>query len=213
MNETIVTLKKGEGRAFKAGGLWIYDNEIESIHGTFKNGAVVTVQEQNGCPLGRGFNLKEDANYILVGGGLGVPPLIYAAQKLAEHDASFATAVFGYRNDHFAEEYVSRYADWSWSIDDAEGNVVDLLNKLEQGDDLKAYDRKPIILSCGPLPMMKAVADWAAERGIPAQLSMEQRMGCGYGTCVLCTIDTVDGRLKVCSDGPVFTREQLGWGK
>ena len=59
-------------------------------------------------PLGRGFNLKEDANYILVGGGLGVPPLIYAAQKLAEHDASFATAVFGYRNDHFAEEYVSR---------------------------------------------------------------------------------------------------------
>ena len=77
------------------------------------------------------------------------------------------TAVFGYRNDHFAEEYVSRYADWSWSIDDAEGNVVDLLNKLEQGDDLKAYDRKPIILSCGPLPMMKAVADWAAERGIP----------------------------------------------
>ena len=129
-------------------------------------------------PLGRGFNLKEDANYILVGGGLGVPPLIYAAQKLAEHDASFATAVFGYRNDHFAEEYVSRYADWSWSIDDAEGNVVDLLNKLEQGDDLKAYDRKPIILSCGPLPMMKAVADWAAERGIPAQLSMEQRMGC-----------------------------------
>lgn len=132
--------------------------------------------------------------------------------KLAEHDASFATAVFGYRNDHFAEEYVSRYADWSWSIDDAEGNVVDLLNKLEQGDDLKAYDRKPIILSCGPLPMMKAVADWAAERGIPAQLSMEQRMGCGYGTCVLCTIDTVDGRLKVCSDGPVFTREQLGWG-
>lgn len=163
-------------------------------------------------PLGRGFNLKEDANYILVGGGLGVPPLIYAAQKLAEHDASFATAVFGYRNDHFAEEYVSRYADWSWSIDDAEGNVVDLLNKLEQGDDLKAYDRKPIILSCGPLPMMKAVAAWAAERGIPAQLSMEQRMGCGYGTCVLCTIDTVDGRLKVCSDGPVFTREQLGWG-
>ena len=54
-------------------------------------------------PLGRGFNLKEDANYILVGGGLGVPPLIYAAQKLAEHDASFATAVFGYRNDHFAD--------------------------------------------------------------------------------------------------------------
>ncbi len=54
MNETIVTLKRAKvSAAFKAGGLWIYDNEIESIHGTFKNGAVVTVQEQNGCPLAR----------------------------------------------------------------------------------------------------------------------------------------------------------------
>ena len=164
-------------------------------------------------PLGNSFKTKEPANYVLVAGGLGVPPLVRAAQAIAGMQGATSTAVFGYRNDHFAEEYVSRYADWSWSIDDAEGNVVDLLNKLEQGDDLKAYDRKPIILSCGPLPMMKAVAAWAAERGIPAQLSMEQRMGCGYGACVLCTIDTVDGRLKVCSDGPVFTREQLGWGK
>lgn len=55
MNETIVTLKQGEGRSFKAGGLWIYDNEIESIRGTFKNGAIVTVHDFNGYPLGRGF--------------------------------------------------------------------------------------------------------------------------------------------------------------
>jgi dihydroorotate dehydrogenase electron transfer subunit len=164
-------------------------------------------------PLGQGFDLSQNANYILVGGGLGVPPLIYAAQQLTTVDESFATAVFGYRNEHFAEEYVSRHADWSWSIDEGEGNVVDLLNRLESNDDLQAFDRKPIILSCGPLPMMKAVASWAAQRSIPCQLSMEQRMGCGYGTCVLCTIDTVDGRLKVCSDGPVFTREQLGWGE
>ena len=55
MNETIVTLKQGEGRSFKAGVLWIYDNEIESIRGTFKNGAIVTVHDFNGYPLGRGF--------------------------------------------------------------------------------------------------------------------------------------------------------------
>ena len=164
-------------------------------------------------PLGRGFNLKEDANYILVGGGLGVPPLIYAAQKLAEHDASLC-----HRRIRLPQRPLRRGIRLP-----VRGLVVEHRRRrrqrgrpaqqLEQGDDLKAYDRKPIILSCGPLPMMKAVADWAAERGIPAQLSMEQRMGCGYGTCVLCTIDTVDGRLKVCSDGPVFTREQLGWGK
>lgn len=55
MNETIVTLKKGEGRSFKAGGLWIYDNEIDTIKGTFKNGAVVTVHDWTGYTLGRGF--------------------------------------------------------------------------------------------------------------------------------------------------------------
>ena len=55
MNQTIVTLKKGEGRSFKAGGLWIYDNEIERIEGTFKNGSIVTVHDNNGYPLGRGF--------------------------------------------------------------------------------------------------------------------------------------------------------------
>ncbi|PWG66487.1 dihydroorotate dehydrogenase electron transfer subunit [Bifidobacterium callitrichidarum] len=164
-------------------------------------------------PLGRGFNLKQDANYILVGGGLGVPPLICAAQKIASLAGSVATSVIGYRDERFAEEYVSRHTDRSWSITNAEGNVVDLLNQLETSGDLDVDGLKPVILSCGPLPMMKAVAAWAAKRGIPAQLSMEQRMGCGYGTCVLCTVDTVDGRLKVCTDGPVFTREQLGWGE
>ena len=55
MNQTIVTLKKGEGRSFKAGGLWIYDNEIERIEGTYKHGSIVTVHDNNGYPLGRGF--------------------------------------------------------------------------------------------------------------------------------------------------------------
>ena len=52
---------------------------------------------------------------------------------------------------------------------------------------------------------------WTTARGIECQLSMEQRMGCGYGTCVTCVVDTVAGRSKVCSDGPVFTAQQLGW--
>ena len=123
-------------------------------------------------PLGRPFNTKRDAHYLLVGGGLGVPPLIYAAQRLQASEKSHSTAVFGYRNVHFADE---------------------------------------IVLSCGPLPMMKAVALWTTARGIECQLSMEQRMGCGYGTCVTCVVDTVAGRSKVCSDGPVFTAQQLGW--
>ena len=98
-----------------------------------------------------------------------------------------------------------------YSIDESEGNVITLLNRIE--GELMDSGLKPVILTCGPLPMMKAVAAWAVKRDMACQLSLEQRMGCGYGTCVLCTVDTLDGRLKVCSDGPVFTRERLGWGE
>jgi dihydroorotate dehydrogenase electron transfer subunit len=162
-------------------------------------------------PLGNSFNTKEPANYVLVAGGLGVPPLVRAAQAIAGTPGATSTAVFGYRNVHFGDEYVGRYADSVYSIDESEGNVITLLDRIS--DELMNGELKPVILSCGPLPMMKAVAAWAAKHGIECQLSLEQRMGCGYGTCVLCTVDTLDGRLKVCSDGPVFTRERLGWGE
>ena len=164
-------------------------------------------------PLGRPFAVKDPAHYVLVAGGLGVPPLVYAAQRLAADESSKTTAVFGYRNEHFGDRFVEPYADRVVSIDESEGNVVTLLDRLETEGGLHADGLDTVILSCGPLPMMKAVAAWAAKRSLACQLSMEQRMGCGYGTCVLCTVDTVDGRLKVCSDGPVFTREQLGWGE
>ena len=162
-------------------------------------------------PLGNSFKTKGPANYVLVAGGLGVPPLVHAAQYIAGVEGAVSTAVFGYRNVHFGDEYVGKYADKVYSIDESEGNVITLLDRIE--DELLGGELKPVILTCGPLPMMKAVAAWAAKRDMACQLSMEQRMGCGYGTCVLCTVDTLDGRLKVCSDGPVFTRERLGWGE
>ena len=165
-------------------------------------------------PLGmRPFQIKNKAHYVLVAGGLGVPPLICAAQKLHDAGESKVTAVFGYRDEKFADEIVAPYVDSLLSIDNEHGNVVTLLDQLEADNNLRAEGMDTVLLTCGPLPMMKAVAAWAAKRGLACQLSMEQRMGCGYGTCVLCTIDTVDGRLKVCSDGPVFSREQLGWGE
>ena len=87
--------------------------------------------------------------------------------------------------------------------------MVDLLNQIE--DSINVDGLTTVILSCGPTPMMKAVASWAQSRGIGCQLSLEERMGCGYGTCVVCVVDTLEGRKKVCADGPVFTAEELGW--
>ncbi|WEV47739.1 dihydroorotate dehydrogenase electron transfer subunit [Bifidobacterium sp. ESL0690] len=161
-------------------------------------------------PLGKPFDTTKPANYVLVGGGLGVPPLLYAAQKLSKcNDGTQVTSVFGYRDARFAEDLVAPFADKTYSIVNAEGNVIDLLNDIE--DELRNVGQPPVILSCGPTPMMKAVAAWASKRNIPAQLSLEARMGCGYGACVACVVDTPGGRLKVCKDGPVFTTEELGW--
>jgi dihydroorotate dehydrogenase electron transfer subunit len=160
-------------------------------------------------PLGNGFTLKDDGRYLLVGGGLGVPPLIRAAQEIQEMGAS-STALFGYRNVHFADSIVGEFAGATLSIDESEGTVIDLLNRWAK--EPSAEEMKEIeILSCGPHAMMKAVATWAKAHGMAAQLSLEARMGCGYGTCVACVTPTVDGLKKVCIDGPVFTTEQLGW--
>lgn len=164
-------------------------------------------------PLGKPFDIEKAAHYVLVGGGLGIPPLIEAAQAVSQGDASKTTAVFGYRNVHFGDEFVAQYADAVYSIDETEGNVLTLLERLESSGDFDDTSLEPVILSCGPTPMLKAIAAWASKRGIPCQLSLEERMGCGFGTCVVCVVDTQSGRQKVCVDGPVFTPEQLGWDK
>lgn len=166
-------------------------------------------------PLGLSFDMSKKANYLLVSGGLGVPPLIRAAQALGEREDSHVTAVLGYRDVHFADEIMGKYVQDLQSISNDEGTVITLLNQLEADGKLpeSSKDCPTIILSCGPMPMMKAVAQWAGKRNISCQLSLEARMGCGYGTCVACVVDTVHGRLKVCNDGPVFLAEDLGWNE
>ena len=77
-------------------------------------------------PLGTPFNLDEAADYVLVGGGLGIPPLLEAAQSLRDEADSRAIAVFGYRDEHFADIYAAKYADEVHSIDESEGNVLDV---------------------------------------------------------------------------------------
>ncbi|WP_418968579.1 dihydroorotate dehydrogenase electron transfer subunit [Alloscardovia omnicolens] len=162
-------------------------------------------------PLGKPFDMSAPGRYLTIGGGLGVPPVLHAAQKLAQRDDATCTAMYGYRDVHFADDYAAQYCDEVRSIDNAQGNVIDLLNQWlnEQSDDADLSDVH--ILTCGPHPMMKAVATWAREHGVHTQMSLEERMGCGYGTCVVCITPTIDGNKKVCIDGPVFTREELGW--
>ena len=164
-------------------------------------------------PLGNGFDVSKEGRYLLVGGGIGVPPLI----EYAESPKWSGVAVLGYRTGAKAfPAVISRFEEncerTYLCTDDGtlgrhgfvDGQVRDILAK---------DNNFTAILACGPKPMLKSVVKAAAEYGIPCQVSMEERMGCGVGACLVCAVPMKDGTRKpVCKDGPVFRAEEVDWG-
>jgi dihydroorotate dehydrogenase electron transfer subunit len=160
-------------------------------------------------PLGMGYKITpKHKHIILIGGGLGVPPLFFAA-KAAKAQGIKATALLGYRNLTYMVNDFKEVADVVYSITDDKGTVLDLVRNITSVVSLDTEDA--LILSCGPKPMLKAVHEWASSIGTPAQISLEERMGCGFGACVGCTVRTVNGSRKVCKDGPVFDSKDIVW--
>lgn len=153
-------------------------------------------------PLGNGFSMEGLERCVLVGGGVGVPPLLYLAKKLT----ASVRVVLGFRSEPFlADEFPCEVEiateDGSAGM---KGNVIDLMENINTSGCVQ-------ILACGPKPMLKALADFAAGRGLSLQVSMEERMGCGYGACVGCVCKTMNGNRKVCEDGPVFDGSEVNW--
>ena len=157
--------------------------------------------------LGRGFDseaCRESA--LLIGGGLGVPPLLLLARRLKARGKK-VTAVLGFNKadeiilkDEFravCDEVVISTADGSVGV---KGFVTDALKERQP-----SYD---YFYTCGPMVMMKAVC--TALEG-PGEASLEERMGCGAGFCYCCSIQTKNGPRRVCKDGPVFRKEDLIW--
>lgn len=158
-------------------------------------------------PLGHGFAL--DARHpLIVGGGLGLAPLLYLAESLG---AGRSDILMGGRT---AEElfwtklYEGLCSQVFLTTDDGSagtrGTVLALLPQLLRGG---AYDR---VYVCGPVPMMRAVAGACKAAGVPCQVSLEKYMACGLGACLSCACEGVGKRLKVCKDGPVFWAEEVG---
>ena len=162
--------------------------------------------------LGRGFDpeaCREKA--LLVGGGLGVPPLYLLAKELKARGKK-VTAVLGFNKadeiilaDEFkaiCDEVVISTADGSVGV---KGFVTDALKEMAGQAGHDGYD---YFYTCGPMVMMKAVC--GALEG-PGEASLEERMGCGAGFCYGCSIETKNGPRRVCKDGPVFKKEELLW--
>lgn len=157
-------------------------------------------------PVGQGFPLKpaEHKHVLIVGGGIGVPPLYYLAKQLLARDVRL-TSVLGFQAKEyvFYEDQFSALSDTHIVTDDGSygyhGVVTDVTDKIA---DVDAY------YACGPLPMLKAIQSRHSD--ISGYLSLEERMGCGVGACLACVVETRDGGYrKICKDGPVFSAEEV----
>lgn len=162
--------------------------------------------------LGNGYPLEEaeGKTALLLGGGIGIPPLLELAKELKNCKKQI---VLGYRDAQlFLKKDLERYGEVFIATEDGsegmKGNVLDVVS---------AYKLKPgLIYACGPMPMLRAVKGYAKEKQVPAYISLEERMACGVGACLGCVCGTVSKdahshvhNARICTDGPVFLAEDV----
>lgn len=158
-------------------------------------------------PSGNGFDIdtNESETVLLIGGGIGVPPMHLLGKKMVEMGKR-VISILGYQNAEyvFYEEEFKALGDTYIVTDDGSygyhGLVTDTLSEIDVFDTYYA---------CGPLPMLKAIKQELADT--PGYISLEERMGCGVGACLACVIPTSDGKSyrKICRDGPVFKAKEV----
>jgi len=179
-------------------------------------------------PLGQGFELKENfRKAILVAGGIGVAPLYFLAKRLFNYDSKVSdqapaksrrpkiTLFLGARTRKqilCAQDFKNlgvtvkiATEDGSWGY---KGPVSDLL-----AETLLQYSKPDLVFACGPVPMLKKIAQLSRKYRLSSQVSLEQTMGCGIGACMGCVVTSPEGYLRVCKDGPVFNVNQILWEK
>ena len=161
-------------------------------------------------PLGHGFSMEQGAgNPLLVGGGAGVAPLLYLGRRLNETGVR-PTFLLGARTANMLLRLKEFRGLGNVFVTTEDGTMG------EQGfvtQHTMLNDRQfDIVQTCGPTPMMKAVASWAAAHGVPCEVSLENRMACGIGACLCCVQNTTEGHKCVCTEGPVFDARMLAEG-
>ena len=156
--------------------------------------------------LGNGYDLgKSGSRPLLIGGGVGVPPL-YLAAKLLQNEGKTVTAVLGFNTAEdvfYADEF--RALGVRTLVTTADGSVGTRGFVTDALADVGDYS---YVFTCGPEPMLKAVYGAVNTDG---QFSFEERMGCGFGACMGCTCKTKYGNKRICTDGPVLYKEEIVW--
>lgn len=159
-------------------------------------------------PLGSGFMKSGCKKAILIGGGIGIPPMLELAKQL---DCE-KKIVLGYRDELFLNKEFESYGPVFISTEDGSagtrGNVIDAIRENSVEGDM--------IFACGPTPMLRGIKAYAEEKGIRAQISMEERMACGIGACLACVCKSKEvdphtnvNNKRICKDGPVFYADEV----
>ena len=186
------------------------DNELTIIYKVVGNGTDEMSRMENGqildvlTGLGNGYDLTLcGENPLLLGGGVGVPPMYMLAKKLIEQGKS-VSVILGFNTESevfYENEFKALGCDVTVSTVDGsygkKGFVTDALP-----------ENYSYFYCCGPEPMLKAVFKGTKTSG---QFSFEERMGCGFGACMGCSCKTVTGYKRICKDGPVLKKEEILW--
>lgn len=164
-------------------------------------------------PLGNGFTLEGD-EVILIGGGIGIPPMLELAKTLKKEDSELEIQiVLGYRGgDLFLSREFKKYGEVYIATEDGsagtKGNVIDAIRENALSADM--------IFACGPTPMLRGIKAYAEETDTPAQISMEEKMACGIGACLACVCKSKEkdhhtnvNNKRICKDGPVFYADEI----
>lgn len=161
-------------------------------------------------PLGNAFTMPSGAEskILLVGGGVGVAPLLYFGKKLkaAGVDPVFLLGARSAKDLLLIDEFKKYGRVCITTEDGTEGERGFVTNHSVLGE--IAFDR---IATCGPKPMMMAVAKYAAKNQVECEVSLENKMACGLGACLCCVENTTDGNVCVCTEGPVMNIRKLLW--
>ena len=192
---------------FERNELWLL---VATVGGGTRQMARLKPGEMLNCilPLGKAFSLPTSPSerFLLAGGGVGVAPLLFLGKRIREMGA-MPTFLLGARTKNAllemeAFERIGRV--WVTTEDGSAGEqgFVTQHSVLQR----ERFDR---ICTCGPKPMMMAVARYAAKEDIACEVSLENMMACGIGACLCCVEKTTDGNRCVCTEGPVFDTRQL----
>jgi dihydroorotate dehydrogenase electron transfer subunit len=160
-------------------------------------------------PLGNSFTTSNKKNALIVGGGSGIAPFILLGRELKKNNVN-VTFLFGARtaNEIVLTKEFSKYGNVLATTEDGTFGEKGLVTQHSVFKNDFSFD---VIYTCGPDPMMKAIAKIAEEKNVECEASLENMMACGFGACLCCVTETTSGNLCVCTEGPVFNTKVLKW--